>query len=53
MTLVSYDSLLSTTPANYEIVFKFLESEDRVMAIGDRRLTARDAGFLARLHAQG
>lgn len=53
MTLVSYDSLLSVTPANYEIVFKFLESEDRLLAIGDRRLTARDAGFLARLHAQG
>ena len=53
MTLVSYDALLSATPANYEMVFKFLESEDRVMAVGDRRLTARDAGFLARLHAQG
>ena len=53
MTFVSYDSLLSTTPANYEVVFKLLESEDRVMAVGDRRLTARDAGFLARLHAQG
>ena len=52
MTLVSYNSLLSATPANYEILFKFVESEDRVMAIGDRRLTARDAGFLARLHAQ-
>jgi hypothetical protein len=43
--------LLSTVPANYEIVFKFAESEDRVMAIDDRRVTARDAGFLARLQA--
>ena len=51
MTLVSYESLLSSTPANYEIVFRFVESDDRVMAIGDRRLTARDAGFLARLQA--
>jgi putative methyltransferase (TIGR04325 family) len=52
MTLVSYDSLLSATPADYEIVFKFIESEDRVLAIGDRKITARDAGFLARLQAQ-
>jgi putative methyltransferase (TIGR04325 family) len=52
LTLVSYDSLLAATPANYKIVFKFIESEDRVMAIGNRRLTAHDAGFLARLQAQ-
>ncbi len=51
MTLVSFDSLLSTVPANYEIVFKFAESEDRVMAIDNRRVTARDVGFLARLQA--
>jgi putative methyltransferase (TIGR04325 family) len=51
MTLVSFDSLLSATPANYEIVYKFIESEDRTMAIDDRRVTARDAGFLARLQA--
>lgn len=51
MTLVSYDSLLSATPPNYEIVFKFNESEDRVLSISDRRVTARDAGFLARLQA--
>lgn len=47
MTLVSYDSLLSTIPANYEIVFKFIESEDRVLAIDDARVIARDVGFLA------
>ena len=51
MTLVSFDSLLSTTPANYEIVYQFVESEDRVLTIDDRPVTARDAGFLARLHA--
>ena len=51
MTLVSYDSLLSATPPNYEIVFKFNESEDRVLSISDRRVTAQDAGFLARLQA--
>jgi putative methyltransferase (TIGR04325 family) len=51
MTLVSYDSLLSTVPRNYEIVFKFVESGDRVLAIDDRRVTARDVGFLARLQA--
>jgi hypothetical protein len=51
LTLVSYDSLHSTTPPNYEIEFKFPESEDRVLAIDDRHVTARDAGFLARLQA--
>jgi putative methyltransferase (TIGR04325 family) len=51
MTLVSYDSLLSTTPANYEMVFKFVESDDRVLAVDDRRIKARDVGFLARLQA--
>lgn len=51
MTLVSFDSLLSTTPANYEIVYQFVESEDRALTIDDRSVTARDTGFLARLQA--
>ena len=51
MTLVNYDSLLSTIPQNYEIVFKFAESDDRVLAVDNRRVTARDVGFLARLQA--
>ena len=51
LTLVSLDSLLATVPANYEIVFKFVESEDRLLVIDDRRILARDAGFLARLQA--
>lgn len=52
MTLVNYKSLLSTTPANYEIVFEFVESEDRFLPIDDHPVTVRDAGFLARLQAQ-
>lgn len=51
LTLVSYDSLLSTTPPKYDIVFKFVESGDRFLTIDHRRVTARDAGFLARLQA--
>ena len=51
MTLVSAASLLSAIPDNYEIVSNFVESEDRVLAIGDRRVTARDIGFLARLQS--
>lgn len=51
MTLVSYDSLLSTIPRNYEIAFKFVESGDRVLLVDDGRVTARDVGFLARLQA--
>ena len=51
MTLISADSLLSAIPGNYDIVANFVESEDRVLAIGDRRVTARDIGFLARLQS--
>ena len=51
LTLVNAASLLSAIPANYETVFNFVESDDRVLAAGDRRVTARDIGFLARLHA--
>lgn len=48
LTLMSAASLLSAIPANYETVFNFVESDDRVLAAGDRRVTARDIGFLAR-----
>ena len=51
MTLVSAASLLAAIPANYETVFNFVESEDRVLAAGNRRVTARDIGFLARLQS--
>lgn len=52
LTLVNMESLFSVVPANYELVFKFVESDDRFMSIGERRVTVRDAGFLARLHAE-
>lgn len=52
LTLVSAESLFAVVPANYELVFKFVESDDRVLSIGERRVNVRDAGFLARLHAQ-
>lgn len=52
LTLVGADSLLAVVPSNYELVFKFVESDDRVLSIGERRVTVRDIGFLARLHAQ-
>ncbi|HEU4711490.1 MAG TPA: methyltransferase, TIGR04325 family [Pyrinomonadaceae bacterium] len=51
MTLISAASLLSAVPDNYEIVSNFVESEDRVLAAGNRRVTARDIGFLARLQS--
>ena len=49
MTLVNHKSVLSVVPPSYEIVFTFDESGERILAIDDRRLTVRDAGFLARL----
>jgi putative methyltransferase (TIGR04325 family) len=52
MTLMSATSLLSAIPPNYEIVFNFVESEDRILDIGSRHITARDIGFLARLQSQ-
>ncbi len=52
LTLVSAEALFAAVPANYELVFKFVESNDRVLSLGERRVTVRDAGFLARLHAQ-
>lgn len=52
MTLVSADSLFSAIPENYEAVFTFVESAERVLAIDKRRVTLRDVGFLARLQAQ-
>ncbi len=53
MTLVSAASLLAAIPANYEIVFNSVESEDRVLAVANHRVTARDIGFLARLQSHG
>lgn len=52
LTLIGAESLFKVVPANYELVFKFVESDDRVLSVGERRVTVRDAGFLARLHAQ-
>lgn len=51
LTFVSANALFATVPANYELVFKFVESDDRVVTIGERRVTVRDIGFLARLHS--
>lgn len=48
LTLVSYNALASAIPSNYELIFKFDESEDRTMLIGDRSVSVRDVGFLAR-----
>ncbi|HKR14561.1 MAG TPA: methyltransferase, TIGR04325 family [Pyrinomonadaceae bacterium] len=48
LTLVNAASLLAAIPSNYETVFNFVESGERVLATGDRHLTARDIGFLAR-----
>ncbi len=51
MTLVSFDSLLSVIPAHYDVVYKFGESDARVLPIEGQRVTVRDVGFLARLQA--
>jgi putative methyltransferase (TIGR04325 family) len=48
LTLVSYNALASAIPSNYELVFKFDESEDRALSIGGRIVSVRDVGFLAR-----
>jgi putative methyltransferase (TIGR04325 family) len=53
MTLVSLAALTSAIPANYEIVFKFEESEERTLSISDRRIAVRDIGFLASKKARG
>ena len=50
LTLVSYNALASAIPSNYELIFKFDESEDRTMLIGSRSVDVRDIGFLARRH---
>ncbi len=47
MTLVSFDALSSAIPANYEMVFKFEESEERTLSISGRAMSVRDFGFLA------
>ena len=46
LTLVSYNALASAIPSNYELIFKFDESEDRTMSIGGRSVSVRDVGFL-------
>jgi len=47
LTLVSWDALAATIPANYEVVFKFVESEERMLSISGRSISVRDIGFLA------
>jgi len=47
MTLVSWEALAATIPSNYEIVFQFVESEERSLLIGNRTINVRDVGFLA------
>jgi putative methyltransferase (TIGR04325 family) len=46
MTLVSCDAITSAVPANYKIIFKFEESEERILSIGGRTISVRDFGFL-------
>jgi len=50
MTLVSWHALAATIPANYEVVFRFVESCERSLLIGNRNINVRDVGFLARKH---
>lgn len=50
LTLLSYDTLVSAIPSNYEIIFRFDESEDRTLSIDGRTVSVRDVGFLARKH---
>lgn len=49
MTWVSFAALTSAIPANYEIVFKFEESQERTLWISGRSVAIRDVGFLAKL----
>ena len=51
LTLVSADSIFNVVPSNYELVFTFVESDERLLSIGERRVRVRDIGFLARLQA--
>jgi putative methyltransferase (TIGR04325 family) len=46
LTLVSWDALAATIPSNYEVVFKFVESEERSLSIGGRTINVRDMGAL-------
>lgn len=48
MTLVSFEALLEALPSNYDVVFKFEEGEERSVSVGNRLLSVRDIGFLAR-----
>src|SRR5688572_11810454 len=47
MTLVSWEALAATLPAHYEVVLKFVESDERILSIGGHRIAVRDIGFLA------
>lgn len=47
MTLVNVEALLSAIPANYEVVSRFEESEQRTLSIAGRSVLVRDVGFLA------
>lgn len=47
MTLVSWEALAATIPSNYEIVFQFVESEERSLLISGRTVNVCDVGFLA------
>ena len=49
MTLVSFEALTGALTANYEILFKFEEGEERNISVSGRLVSVRDIGFLARL----
>ncbi len=53
LTLVKCDSVFSSIPATYQLLFRFAESEDRSLSIGGRSVTVHDIGFLARKRERG
>jgi putative methyltransferase (TIGR04325 family) len=48
LTIVSLKSIGERIPAAYELLYRFDESDDRILSIGGRSVTVREIGFLAR-----
>lgn len=48
LTLVSFNALMSVIPSNYEVLFNFSESLERMLSIDNHRVRVHDVGFLAR-----
>jgi hypothetical protein len=51
LTLVSFNTLISTVPSTYELIFNFSESPERTLSIDNQPVQVRDIGFLARKEA--